>query len=152
MYSHVPAKVSWLTISSVKARNCQKLGKYVTAQKKKKKKKGVDVRSPNRLSDHCRARDDTELARRRKRPFSWSDKYLEEYKQRAEPLLGERLSFVFVTLCDTDSQHHSLRCVCLCVHVRVYVQTQLEDHNLPPPRRCLFSISAPALLASENRT
>lgn len=70
--------------------------------------------SPDRLSDHCRTGDDTELARRRKRPFSWSDKYLEEYKQRAEPLLVECLSFVFVTLCDTDSQHHSLRCVDLC--------------------------------------
>lgn len=77
----------------------------------------MDVRSPNRLSDHCRTRDDTELAMRRKRPFSGSDKYLEEYKQRAEPLLGECLSFVFVTLCDTDLQHLSLRCVWLSVHV-----------------------------------
>lgn len=77
----------------------------------------MDVRSPNRLSDHCRTTDDTELAIRRKRPFSGSDKYLEEYKQRAETLLGECLSFVFVTLCDTDLQHLSLRCVWLCVHV-----------------------------------
>lgn len=91
----------------------------------------MDVRSPIRLSGLCRTWDDTELARQRKRPFSWSDKYLEEYKQRAEPLLGECLSFVFVTLCDIDSQHHSLRrpvmctcawivcrclCACMCAH------------------------------------
>lgn len=74
----------------------------------------MDVHSPNRLSGHCRTRDDTELAKWRKGPFSWNDKYLEEYKQRAETLLGECLSFVFVTLCDTDSQHHSPRCVVMC--------------------------------------
>lgn len=77
----------------------------------------MDACLPNRLSDQCRSTDDTELAVPTKRPFSGSDKYLEEYKQRAEPLLGERLSFVFVTLCDTDLQHLSLRCVRLCVHV-----------------------------------
>lgn len=76
----------------------------------------MDACLPNRLSDQRRTRDDTELAVPTKRPFSGSDKYLEEYKQRAEPLLGECLSFVFVTLCDTDLQHLSLRCVWLCVH------------------------------------
>lgn len=84
----------------------------------------MDVNSPNRLSDHCRTRGDSELARRRRRPFSGSDKYL-EYKQRAEPLMGECLSFVFVTLCDRDLQRHSLRCVvmCACVFVSVHART-----------------------------
>lgn len=77
----------------------------------------MGVCSPNRLSELCRSRDDTKLAGRRRRPFSGSDKYLEEYKQSAEPLLGECLSFVFVTLRDTDSQHLSPRCVWLCAYV-----------------------------------
>lgn len=79
--------------------------------------------SPIRLSDHCRTRAASVLAGRG-RPFSGSDKYLEEYKHRAEPLLGERLSFVFVTLCDRDLQQHSLRCA------RMFVTAPVQANEL----------------------
>lgn len=69
-------------------------------------------------------------------PFSGSDKYLEERKQRAEPLLGECLSFVFVTVCDTDSRCLSLRCV---PTVRVFPSLSrpqcMWESNLKPTLR-----------------
>lgn len=93
----------------------------------------MDMRSPNRLSDRCRTRVDNVLAGRG-RPFSGSDKYLEEYKHRAEPLQGECLSFVFVTLCDRDLQQHSLRCAVMCAHVSdcTSADTGTGNQKLPP--------------------
>lgn len=103
----------------------------------------MDVRS-SRLSDHCRTRDDTEPARQGKRPFSGSDKNLEEYKQRAEPLLLSELC-----LCHTvwhrltaplpEVFGYMWMCVCLCT----CVHTWMGDQNLPPSylsNSCVCSI------------
>lgn len=95
--------------------------------------------SPIRLSDHCRTRVDSVLAGRG-RPFSGSDKYLEEYKHRAEPLLGERLSFVSVTLCDRDLQHYSLRCA------RMFVAAAVQARELGAESSRHRALTLPNLL------
>lgn len=77
-------------------------------------------------SDHCRTSVHDVLAGRG-RPCSGSDTHLEECKHGAAPLLGECLSFVFVTRCDRDLQHHSLRRTVMCARMCVTVPVQAHE-------------------------
>lgn len=102
----------------------------------------MNVCSPNRLSDHCRTGGDT---RRRKRPFSWSDKYLEESRSPC----WENTWALSLSHCVTQTTplpEVCEWCACLCLWVDMCAHGRPKSP--PSSYLYLYSISTPLPLAS----